>query len=117
MRAVAHRATVRAAHDRATVRAALRACTLRLQLDCPRALATAPTPGASTLDAPFISDTMPLAEGIIGELGEVCVAVGDAVVENDVIAIIETGGPGFALARPPTSAATRPHLAGGQSPP
>jgi hypothetical protein len=34
-----------------------------------------------------------------------------------VIAIIETGGPGFALARPPTSAATRPHLAGGQSPP
>lgn len=56
-----------------------------------RALATAPTPGASTLDAPFISDTMPLAEGVIGELGELCVAVGDQVSENDVVAVIETG--------------------------
>lgn len=55
-----------------------------------RALATAPTPGASTLDAPFISDTMPLAEGVIGELGELCVAVGDQVSENDVVAVIET---------------------------
>eukprot|EP00962_Isochrysis_galbana_P007511 scaffold2034_cov124-Isochrysis_galbana.AAC.4 len=100
--------------------AALRACALkrpaprrrwaRLQLDHTRAFATAPTPGASTLDAPFISDTMPLAEGIIGELGELCVAVGDAVDANDVIAVIETGGPGHALVRSPTSASTLPIL-------
>jgi len=56
-----------------------------------RALASAPRPGAITLDAPFISDTMPLAEGIIGELAELLVAVGDSVVEHDLIAVIETG--------------------------
>mmetsp|Transcript_48572 Transcript_48572/g.157014 ORF Transcript_48572/g.157014 Transcript_48572/m.157014 type:complete len:128 (+) Transcript_48572:10-393(+) len=55
-----------------------------------RTLATEPTPGARTLDAPFISDTMPLAEGIIGELGEILVDVGATVEENDVVAVIET---------------------------
>lgn len=72
-------------------RAAARAVTNSRRLTRLRALATAPTPGAVTLDAPFISDTMPLAEGVIGELGEVCVAVGDEVGEGDPIAIIETG--------------------------
>jgi pyruvate/2-oxoglutarate dehydrogenase complex dihydrolipoamide acyltransferase (E2) component len=35
-------------------------------------------------------------------LGELCVAVGDVVNANDVVAIIETGRPGHARARSPT---------------
>ena len=43
-----------------------------------------------TLDAPFISDTVPLAEGILGTVEELHCEIGDQVQEMDVIAIVET---------------------------
>ena len=43
-----------------------------------------------TLDTPFISDTVPLAEGILGTVEELHCAVGDEVQEMDVIAVVET---------------------------
>jgi len=45
---------------------------------------------ADTLDAPFISDTVPLAEGILGTVEELLYSPGDDVKEMDVIAVVET---------------------------
>ncbi len=45
---------------------------------------------AHTLDTPFISDTVPLAEGLIGPLEELLLAPGDAVQKDDVIAVVDT---------------------------
>ncbi|KAL3902575.1 MAG: hypothetical protein SGPRY_012007 [Prymnesium sp.] len=44
----------------------------------------------STLDTPFISDTVPLAEGVLGTVEELHCKVADEVKEMDVIAVIET---------------------------
>ena len=43
-----------------------------------------------TLDTPFISDTIPLAEGELGTVEELMAEVGDSVSENEVIAVVET---------------------------
>ena len=43
-----------------------------------------------TLDTPFISDTVPLAEGVLGKVEEVLCTPGQAVEENEVIAVVET---------------------------
>ena len=48
------------------------------------------TASTNTLDTPFISDTIPLAEGILGTVEELMLEVGDSVVENEVIAVVET---------------------------
>ena len=45
---------------------------------------------APTLDTPFISDTIPLAEGILGHVEEMLCGVGQEVEENEVIAVVET---------------------------
>ena len=45
---------------------------------------------AHTLDTPFISDTVPLAEGLIGPVEELLLAPGDAVQKDDVIAVVDT---------------------------
>ena len=45
---------------------------------------------ADTLDTPFISDTVPLAEGVLGTVEELHVGPGDEVKEMDVIAVVET---------------------------
>lgn len=47
-------------------------------------------PVRKTLDTPFISDTVPLAEGILGTVEELCCKPGDEVKESDVIAVVET---------------------------
>ena len=49
------------------------------------AAATAPT-----LDTPFISDTIPLAEGVLGTVEELLAEPGQSVDENEVVAVIET---------------------------
>ena len=46
--------------------------------------------GRLTLDTPFISDTIPLAEGVLGTVEELLAEVGQSVVENEVIAVVET---------------------------
>eukprot|EP00966_Prymnesium_polylepis_P304888 7044074-Prymnesium_polylepis.1 len=43
-----------------------------------------------TLDAPFISDTVPLAEGILGTVEELHCKPGDVVKEMEVIAVVES---------------------------
>lgn len=43
-----------------------------------------------TLDCPFISDTVPLAEGILGTVEELHGEIGQSVSENEVIAVVET---------------------------
>mmetsp|Transcript_39467 Transcript_39467/g.84112 ORF Transcript_39467/g.84112 Transcript_39467/m.84112 type:complete len:117 (-) Transcript_39467:501-851(-) len=43
-----------------------------------------------TLDTPFLSDSVPLAEGIIGSVEELLLEVGQAVDEDEVIAVIDT---------------------------
>mmetsp|Transcript_12715 Transcript_12715/g.32486 ORF Transcript_12715/g.32486 Transcript_12715/m.32486 type:complete len:118 (+) Transcript_12715:49-402(+) len=48
------------------------------------------TRARSTLDTPFISDTIPLAEGILGTVEELLAEVGQRVEENEVVAVIET---------------------------
>ncbi|KAL1528465.1 hypothetical protein AB1Y20_009810 [Prymnesium parvum] len=45
---------------------------------------------AGTLDTPFISDTVPLAEGVLGTVEELHLKPGDDVKEMDVIAVVET---------------------------
>ena len=47
------------------------------------------TGSAPTLDTPFISDSVPLPEGILGTVEELLVDVGDSVEEGDVIAVVE----------------------------
>ena len=44
----------------------------------------------ATLDTPFISDTIPLAEGRLGTIEELFKAPGDAVEELEIIAVVET---------------------------
>lgn len=56
----------------------------------PHALRCFSTASTNTLDTPFISDTIPLAEGILGTVEELMLEVGDSVVENEVIAVVET---------------------------
>lgn len=46
--------------------------------------------GARTLDTPFISDTIPLAEGILGHVQELLAEPGQSVEESEVIAVVET---------------------------
>ena len=48
--------------------------------------------GASppVLRTPFISDTVPIPEGILGSIEELHLDVGDEVSEDDVIAVVET---------------------------
>jgi biotin carboxyl carrier protein len=43
-----------------------------------------------TLDTPFISDTIPLAEGILGNIDSLLKEVGDSVEEDEVVAVVET---------------------------
>ena len=43
-----------------------------------------------TLDTPFISDTIPLAEGILGDVQELHKDVGDSVEELEIVAVVET---------------------------
>ena len=43
-----------------------------------------------TLDTPFISDTIPLAEGILGDVQELHKDVGDSVDELEIVAVVET---------------------------
>ena len=45
---------------------------------------------APTLNTPFISNSVPLAEGIMGRVEELLLEVGSTVEENDVIAVIDT---------------------------
>ena len=44
---------------------------------------------APTLDTPFISDSVPLPEGILGTVEELLLNVGDSVEEGEVIAVVE----------------------------
>ena len=44
----------------------------------------------NTLNAPFISDTVPLAEGVIGPVEELLLQPGDHVKKDDVIAVLDT---------------------------
>ena len=53
----------------------------------PRSLSSA---AAATLDTPFISDTIPLAEGTLGTVEELLFGIGHSVSENEVIAVVET---------------------------
>jgi 2-oxoglutarate dehydrogenase E2 component (dihydrolipoamide succinyltransferase) len=46
--------------------------------------------GPTTLDTPFISDTIPLAEGRLGTVVELLAQPGQSVDENEVIAVVET---------------------------
>jgi biotin carboxyl carrier protein len=43
-----------------------------------------------TLDTPFISDTIPLAEGRLGTIEELFKSPGESVEELEVIAVVET---------------------------
>ena len=43
-----------------------------------------------TLNTPFISDTIPLAEGTLGHVEEIMAEVGQQVEENEVVAVVET---------------------------
>ena len=43
-----------------------------------------------TIDTPFISDTIPLAEGRLGTVEELLKEPGDVVEESDVVAVVET---------------------------
>ena len=62
-----------------------------LPLIAARVRSTQASPGsAPTLDTPFISDTIPLAEGVLGTVEEVLAEVGQAVDENEVVAVVET---------------------------
>ena len=47
-------------------------------------------PARPTLDTPFISDTIPLAEGRLGTVVELLADVGQSVGENEIIAVVET---------------------------
>ena len=44
----------------------------------------------ATLDTPFISDTIPLAEGVLGRIEELIAEPGQRVEENEVVAVVET---------------------------
>ena len=44
----------------------------------------------ATLDTPFISDTIPLAEGTLGTVEELLAEVGQKVEEMEVVAVVET---------------------------
>jgi len=67
-----------------------RAMILRqIRLVAPR-LARCRQLSARTLDTPFISDSIPLAEGILGTVEELVYSVGDSVSEDDVVAVVET---------------------------
>ena len=46
--------------------------------------------GPPVLRTPFISDTVPIPEGILGSIEELHLDVGDEVSEDDVIAVVET---------------------------
>ena len=46
--------------------------------------------GPPVLRTPFISDTVPIPEGILGSIEELHLGVGDEVSEDDVIAVVET---------------------------
>ena len=59
------------------------------RLACARALAQA-AGKVPTLDTPFISDTIPLAEGTLGTVEELLLGIGQSVSENEVIAVVET---------------------------
>ena len=48
----------------------------------PRSLCARPLSTRKTLDTPFISDTIPLAEGILGTVEELMVDVGQSVVRG-----------------------------------
>ena len=43
-----------------------------------------------TLDTPFISDTIPLAEGVLGRVEELLAEPGQAVDEDEIVAVVET---------------------------
>ena len=45
---------------------------------------------ASTLKTPFISDTIPLAEGRLGTVEEILAEVGQDVAVDEVVAVVET---------------------------
>ena len=49
-----------------------------------------PTASKDTLDTPFISDSVPLAEGVLGSVEEILLEVGQSVEEDEVIAVIDT---------------------------
>ena len=42
-----------------------------------------------TLDTPFISDTIPLAEGVLGTVEAMLKDVGDKVDEDEVVSVVE----------------------------
>jgi pyruvate/2-oxoglutarate dehydrogenase complex dihydrolipoamide acyltransferase (E2) component len=42
------------------------------------------------LDTPFISDSVPIPEGILGPVESLFLEVGDSCNENDVVAVIDT---------------------------
>lgn len=43
-----------------------------------------------TVDTPFISDSVPLADGVLGTVEEICVHPGDSVKENDIVIVVDT---------------------------
>ena len=62
-----------------------------LPLFAARALSAQAAAGSvPTLDTPFISDTIPLAEGVLGSVEEIIAEVGQSVDENEVVAVVET---------------------------
>ena len=85
---------------------AIRPCSLRLcsQPSClrqvkqiPRPLSRLLTPrplsrllAQATLNTPFVSDTIPLAEGRLGTVEDLLVGIGDEVEINDVVAVVDT---------------------------
>lgn len=64
----------------------VRRCSSNLGSQLRPILTRAPTPHRTA----FISDSVPLAEGILGTVEELHLSVGEAVQEYDVIAVIET---------------------------
>ena len=53
-----------------------------------RGLSTDTASNTRTLDTPFISDTIPLAEGVLGRVEEMLAEVGQAVDENEVAGVL-----------------------------
>ena len=56
----------------------------------PPSLAARLCTAARTLDTPFVSDTIPLAEGVLGTVDALMKEPGAAVEENEIIAAVET---------------------------
>lgn len=58
----------------------------------PRALGALGRRRASsfTVDTPYLSDSVPLADGILGVIEEIRVGPGDAVREGTVVAVVDT---------------------------